>query len=129
VSTGSKRSYREVHRGISEWVSDEEYQIYVPLQATQFVLNVSSQNEFLIALAADVNRCATAAFESTCHVIENRQLPRSTAWLVIKSYYAAFFAAHSISRMFGTTFTPLDKTQAKSVNVGFDHCHACSPRF
>jgi hypothetical protein len=105
-----------VTKGVSAWILDEDYQIYTPLQANYFILSFPTPDHFLNALAADVNRFAAAAIETACQEPKNEKLPRSIAWLVIKSYYAAFFAAHAISRMLGIVHSQFDKTQANSVN-------------
>jgi hypothetical protein len=104
-------------KGLGAWVADEEYQIYTPVSPEGFVLEVSSPEKLLSAIAADVDRCAIASFESVNHVTKSDSLPRSTAWLVITSYYAAFFAAHAIARMFGTAFVSFDRNQANSVST------------
>src|SRR5262249_2362372 len=39
----------------------------------------------------------------------------STAWIVIRSYYAAFFAAHSILRMLGLTISQLEAGHLRSI--------------
>jgi len=38
-------------------------------------------------------------------------LPKSTAWILIRAYYAAFFAAHSILRMFGNLCIQLESPE------------------
>jgi hypothetical protein len=105
-----------VTKGVSAWILDEDYQIYTPLQANHFILSFPTPNQFLAAIAADVNRCAAAAIESVSQATKDEKLPRSVAWLVIRSYYASFFAAHAISRMLGMTVLQLEKAQASSLN-------------
>jgi hypothetical protein len=105
-----------VIKGLSGWVLDEEYQIYSPLQPDSFVLSVSAPEKLLSSYAADINRCSMASFESINSAAKIEALPRSTAWLVIKSYYAAFFAAHAISRILGTAFVQFERVHSNSVN-------------
>lgn len=58
--------------------------------------------------AADCSRLASASFESICSISKNKKFPKSTAWALIELYYAAFFASHSILRMFGITCSHLE---------------------
>src|SRR5260370_1800137 len=113
---GLNRISGRVLKGLAGWILDEEYQIYSPLQPDSFSLTVSSPEKLLSSFAADINRCSMASFESVNSVTKNDILPRSTAWLVIKTYYAAFFAAHAISRILGTSFLQFEKTHCNSVN-------------
>lgn len=104
-----------VLKGLGGWVLDEEYQIYSSLQPDGFTLSVPSDEALLSALAADISRCSMASFESSYSVVKNDLLPRSTCWLVIKSYYAAFFAAHAVSRILGTAFLQFEAPHAMAV--------------
>jgi hypothetical protein len=105
-----------VEKGVGSWLSDEEFQIYSPVKSAQFNTRVADARPYLAALAADINRTASAAFESIGQAGRNSAFPRSTAWILIKSYYAAFFAAHALLRMQGTSFINLDKSQVTSLN-------------
>jgi hypothetical protein len=106
----------KVFKGLGGWLSDEEYQIYSPLQPSSFTLTISAPEKLLFAVAGDINRCAIASFESINSVVKNDALPRSTAWLVIKSYYGAFFGAHAIARILGRGFLQFEGIQANSIN-------------
>ena len=105
-----------VAKGVGSWLAEENYQIYSPLKAKHFTIQIFDAEPYLSALGADINRNAVAAFESIGQAAKSELFPRSTAWLVIKSYYAAFFAAHAILRMLGTGFVNLEKAQTVSVN-------------
>lgn len=105
-----------VSKGLGAWLADENYLIYKEIKAKQFILNVSDSESFLAALAAEVNRTGIAACETIRHNTKNSLLPKSTAWVAIKSYYAAFFAAHAVLRMFGQGFITLDQVQVNSIN-------------
>jgi hypothetical protein len=100
---------------IGGWICDEEYQIYNLPTEKKFVLNVSRQGPLLEAFAADVNRISVAAFETPDSLVRSASFPRSTAWLIIKTYYAAFFAAHALLRMLGKSCAPLDREQINSI--------------
>jgi hypothetical protein len=102
-------------KGTDGWICDEEYQIYAPVTATSFVLNVANLEPLLEAYASEINRIAVASFETPDSIVRLSTFPKSTAWLVIKTYYAAFFAAHAFIRMLGTSCSILDREQIKSI--------------
>lgn len=102
-------------KGIDGWICDEEYQIYAPVSATSFVLHVANPEPLLEAYASEINRIAVASFETPDSIVRLSTFPKSTAWLVIKTYYAAFFAAHAFLRMLGTSCSILDREQINSI--------------
>lgn len=96
---------------LSDWIIKQEYQIYTPLKKDECLLEISDKNKLLAAFAFDCNRMAIAAFESMHLISQSKSIPKSTSWLIIQSYYAAFFAAHSILRMFGISCSQFEQTQ------------------
>ncbi len=80
------------------------------------MLNTSRVEELLSAVAGDVSRMSIASFESMASITKVPQFPKSLAWLVIKSYYAAFFASHAILRMLGTSCSQFDRQQMNVVS-------------
>jgi hypothetical protein len=102
-------------KGMPGWICDEDFQVYVPVQGNSFVLFVSRVEPLLSAYAADINRIGTAAFETLQSVAAPTIFPKSTAWLIIKTYYAAFFAAHALLRIFGQSCSHLEHEQLKSI--------------
>lgn len=104
-----------VEKGLAGWFSDSEFQVHSQIQSDAFGLHVSFHESILPAFAADINRCAVAAFESIYQIQPVNHFPKSLGWLVIKSYYGAFFAAHSLLRTFGTAFAQIDRQQAGSI--------------
>lgn len=105
-----------VQKGLRAWLTSGNYQFYSPVEPESFTLNLAETGEFLPSIAADINRFASAAFESVSQAGQNPELPRSTAWLIIKSYYAAFFSAHAIMRMFGEGVIQIDGDVVGHVN-------------
>jgi hypothetical protein len=65
----------------------------------------------------EVSRFARAAAESSFTITECSRLPSSRAWQTIQWYYAAFYAAHALLRMFGTSLTYLERGHARAVNT------------
>lgn len=105
--------------GLSKWLSNGEYYyITSPISKDSFTLDVSGQGftkNMLFAFAYDCNRMASAAFETMYSIERNTKLPHSIAWLIIKSYYAAFYAGHSIIRMLGISCSQLNKSSTDKV--------------
>lgn len=73
-------------------------------------------NELTRAVAHDIARMAAACFESMHGVPSEKEIVRSTAWSLIRSYYAAFFAAHAFGRMFGDCVVHLEAFQSRKLN-------------
>lgn len=102
-----------------EWLLKQEYYIYSPVSQNQFVLDLLSGdlvNNMLQAFAFDCNRMASAAFETMYSIEKNTKIPKSTAWIIIKSYYAAFFAGHAIIRILGTSCSQLSNHSANKIS-------------
>ncbi|MCU1240125.1 MAG: hypothetical protein JWO71_851 [Candidatus Acidoferrum typicum] len=103
-------------KGLGAWLAEENYQFHSAVKSKVFTIHITDAEPFLYALAADINRTATAAFESISHATKNKMLPKSTAWILIMSYYGAFFAAHAVLRMLGVGFINLEHPHAQSIN-------------
>ena len=65
--------------------------------------------------AFDSNRFASSAFQSMQHANDGADIPEKFSWSIIQSYYAAFYAGHSIIRLLGDSCTYLDRTQISRV--------------
>jgi hypothetical protein len=102
-------------KGIGGLICDENYQIYSQITPTSFVLSFTDPEPFLNAFAGDINRIGSASFESALGITKSRALPRSAAWLIIQTYYSAFFSAHALLRMLGESCTPIDREQLNSL--------------
>jgi hypothetical protein len=68
------------------------------------------------AFAADAARMTMAAFETIDGAAINPRLPKGIGWVLIHSYYAAFFAAHAISRILGRGLLMLDASAVNAIN-------------
>ncbi|MDJ0568838.1 MAG: hypothetical protein QNJ53_07290 [Pleurocapsa sp. MO_192.B19] len=105
--------------GLSKWLSKGEYYyISSPIFQNKFTLDLSGKGfvkNMLFAFAFDCNRMASAAFETMYSIERNLKLPNSIAWLIIKSYYAAYYAGHAITRILGTSCSQLNKQSADKI--------------
>jgi len=103
-------------KGIGGLICDENYQIYTQMGFNSFILSFGDPEPVLEAFAGDINRIGSASFESVLGIVRSTALPKSMAWLVVQTYYSAFFAAHALLRMLGESCTPLEREQVHSLN-------------
>lgn len=88
----------------------------------QFEFYSSDINKLNDALAFDLNRMAIASFESIYALqFPENEYPKSSAWIVIKSYYSAFFAAHTILRIFGSAAIQIESSQKTKLISSFQY--------
>jgi hypothetical protein len=91
---------------LREFLLTGNYAIYAagnPLELT-----ATAPDQLLDAWCADISRTACAAFESAASDVTVKSFPRSLGWLLIKSYYAAFFSANALLRLNGDALTYVD---------------------
>lgn len=100
---------------IKAWVANQNYFFDQDISKASFSLRASDPDQLRQALANDTNRLAGAAFESAAGIGIDSFLPRSLAWGTIRSYYAAFFAAHGLMRLFGTACVQLEDEHVDQV--------------
>lgn len=103
-------------QSIAAWTRSGSYGISIAPSAGGFQLDPVMPNVGLgEAFACEVRRFSLAAFE-TC--LRNERAPglrRALAWPMISNYYAAYFSAHAICRMFGRSVSHLDASIAADV--------------
>lgn len=103
--------------GLAEWVRRGTFQITSEIQPDKFVLNIPQGNLALQrAFAFDAARMGMAAFESVGDLNQHPAMPKSLGWPIIKTYYATFFAAHALLRMFGIGLTQFNFEQISVVS-------------
>jgi hypothetical protein len=100
---------------LKAWIANQNYFIDQDISSSCFSLRAADPNEVRNALANDLDRLASAAFESAAGVRAEPTLPRSLAWGSIRYYYAAFFAAHGLMRLFGTACVYLDAVHVSRI--------------
>lgn len=83
--------------GIHKWISAPNYTPH--LEDEYIVLSGFDFEKFLTAWAFDTRRLLSAARETAKSISETKSSANSTAWLLIKSYYAAFYYAHVTLRL------------------------------
>lgn len=97
--------------GLGGWLVGRDYQFHCPVGDGTFDLYVANTAPFLASVAADCSRLVCAAMESVRELRHAAHSPKASAWLLIRLYYASYFAAHGILRMFGTSVSQVDEHQ------------------
>lgn len=102
--------------GLKDWIKEKKFQIYSSQAQDKFSLDYLPNHSPLIALGYDSNRFLSASLETISQITNHPDLPKSAGWLIVKSYYAAFFAAHSLLRIFGRSCSHLETLEVQSIN-------------
>lgn len=102
-------------KGLKGWINDERFQVYAAPDQHSFTLAVADIQPTLRAYAAEVGWTSVASLETLASFGSSSLAPRSTAWTIIQTYYAAFFAAQCLTRLLGTACVLLDPVQLRSV--------------
>src|SRR4051794_24933660 len=97
-------------------LANMQYQIYAPTTPTTAALHFANWSLPVEAYAGDSARVSTAAFETIEGIRPSAPLPKSAGWLLVRGYYAAFFAAHAIGRMLGTSILRIDNVTATAID-------------
>lgn len=118
----------EVTSGLRDWIYKENYFFSQSVTPVSFSIQPASPDSFLRALAYDASRMSCSSIETILSVKKVDLLQKSMAWLAVKLYYAAFYAAHALIRFQGVSCTQLDvrETQrlasiARAYGVGNPH--------
>jgi hypothetical protein len=92
------------------------YEVYIPSTQISATLHFSDWTRVAEAFAVDSARMAMAAFETIEGASVATRLPKGIAWVLIRCYYAAFFAAHSIGRILGRSILRLDGAATNAID-------------
>lgn len=107
---------------LKAWIANGQYLMDRSLipnsqgRANEFKLRFQSTDSLYTSLANDCNRFSQAAIESMWCIGKVEKLPKSTAWAAVQMYYSAFFAVHSLLRIFGRACTQLDSGHVEAVH-------------
>ncbi|QAX28138.1 hypothetical protein [Leisingera sp. NJS204] len=92
--------------GVQEWIKSANFTPNA--DANQIDLAAFDLDDLLCSWASDTSRLLVAARDTLSAIDGIRGKPKSTAWILIKSYYAAFYYAHVMLRLTrcSLTYTP-----------------------
>ena len=97
---------------IRVWLKTTAYYVISVTSSSKFDIQCSSLDEILPLFAATSNKAFSGCFESIASINEVERSPRSVAWLLVKLYYASFFAAHGNMRACGISCINIDALDA-----------------
>lgn len=101
---------------LSEWVGNGQYYFDRPTGPFSAIFVLQPGSSLQEIFAAEMSRFSSAAIETSSGVTQSR-MPKSTAWLFIQTYYAAFYAAHCILRAVGVSATNLRTKDCRQADV------------
>jgi hypothetical protein len=82
----------------------------------EVVLYIGNPKKSIEYYSHEADRFASACFESLIFQVTKPEYPRSIGWLLIRGYYAAFFALHALLRVHGWACTRLSKNSIRQIN-------------
>lgn len=104
--------------GLSELLIDKTKGYDLDFDSLEESISVDFRDNQLIipALGVDCCRFATAAFQSIVPISEEIVDKDTLAWSMVKLYYAAFYAGHSIIRILGESCSFLERIHTTRIN-------------
>ncbi|WP_409149813.1 hypothetical protein [Sphingobacterium sp. BS-2] len=100
----------------NEWIkAKNDFQINSQVLKDEFIISSYDRSCFLKPLSKDCNRFASASLESIIKIDNLDILPKNVSWLLIKQYYAAYYAAHVILRFLGFSLSQFDSEAIKAI--------------
>jgi len=100
---------------LKAWLANQNYFLDSQTDSTTIFSLSARDNGFWIGAANDCNRFACAAFETISHIQAHPRLAKSSAWNLIMAYYASFYAMHALLRIFGMSYSQLEKPLMRKV--------------
>ena len=97
---------------LANWVAKKAYYVSSVVSSDQFTLQVGATSDVLPLFATSADRMPSSCFETILSIKPLDTAPRSSAWLLLKLYYAAFYAAHAHLRLAGQTCSLIEPAQA-----------------
>lgn len=101
--------------GIQQWILDSDYSIDAGPQKKLFTVRSNTTGSVQQSFAFDIARQSCAAFETAQSIKIQTNFPLSSGWVVIQSYYSAYFAANALMRCFGYACSNLNLEHTTSI--------------
>lgn len=99
---------RNTCAGLKPWLSADDFFIDRIPDDKNFVLSPRDMNLWKSAMTYDAVRFGINSLQTVHSIRTSAQFPKLGAWHLIQAYYASFYAAHSVLRLFGRPFTQLE---------------------
>lgn len=97
------------------WVANQQYLVDSVESNTKFTLRVYDVSDLNLSLANDCNKFFTASVESICGIAKEPKFPKTAAWAIIRAYYASFYSAHCLLRIFSNPCSHLEFEYIKKI--------------
>ncbi len=111
---------KKVEGGLQQWILNGNYVIAAKPQKKRF--EVFPVDAVVPAFAVDISKLSCAAIESASSVAAPQHDHNATSWIIIQSYYAAYFAANALMRFYGFSCSNLNiehTTTLKSMSMTY----------
>lgn len=102
-------------RSLKLWITDGNY--YIDSASPNLKLYCQSVEEVQKSYSLDAFRFSAHAAQTVFELERTSAYPKLTAWRMIQAYYAAFYAAHSILRFFGRSFSHLENGHVQHLST------------
>lgn len=112
---GLSSSPRSVHN-FKWWIEGGNYSFISSPSGKVFSLSTTNPEDVIKPLCHDIARFANSSLESITNIDSDPLFPKSNGWMSIRIYYSAFFAAHSLLRIFGESCSYLNSESVNAVN-------------
>lgn len=100
---------------LKAWLANQSYYTQQVVSKNAFLLDFQRNDLLFVSMANDCNRLSQAAFETISSLQPHPLFPRSHAWTIIQTYYAAFFSAHALLRIYGRSCSQLESEHLSKV--------------
>lgn len=105
--------------GVSSLMKTAQMSIYNAASGDGLTVRFNKAEEILDSYAYDVNRFSAAAKETVQSILTQSSHNKSLGWILIKLYYAAFFYAHAIIRISGSSLTYFERSDlSRIIQIG-----------
>ena len=101
---------------INEWVGRGQYYFDGPVGPSTVSFVLGPGTNLIDIFAAETSRFCCAAIETSVG-IARPDMPKSTAWLAIQTYYSAFYAAHCLLRTAGISASNLYNNECQQADI------------
>lgn len=98
------------------WLESGNYSFNSAPSGRSFSLSTTNPEDVIKTLCHDIARFSSSSLESITNIDGDPLFPKSNGWMSIRVYYSAFFAAHSLLRIFGESCSYLNPESLKKIN-------------
>ncbi len=94
------------------WLSKGDFKFTGYESQKSFEIEYFREDLIKQVLVFEASKMSTSAFESINGIRKEVKFPKTIGWLIIRSYYSAYYSVHAIMRCLGHVFSQLDNKEA-----------------